>query len=56
LPDDRVQDTRHHSRQAGDLARSFAYSRRAAANAERVFAHEEALKFLEQRAEAETTR
>ena len=38
--------------QAGDLPRSLTYSRRAAANAERVFAHDEALKFLEQARES----
>jgi len=51
-PDDRVQDLAHHFAQAGDLARALAYSRRAADNAERVFAHDEALKFLEQAREA----
>ena len=38
--------------QAGDLRASLAYSRRAARNAERVFAHDEALKFLEQARES----
>ncbi len=50
--DDRVQDLAHHFTQAGDLARALAYSRRAADNAERVFAHDEALKFLEQARES----
>lgn len=50
--DDRAQDLAHHFMQAGDLARSLAYSRRAASNAERVFAHDEALKFLGQARES----
>src|SRR5207237_4697066 len=33
---------------AGDLDKSLRYSRRAARNAERVFAHDEALKYLDQ--------
>src|SRR5204862_7418797 len=39
-----AQDLAHHFMQAGDLARSLTYSRRAAFNAERIFAHDEALK------------
>ncbi len=50
--DDHAQDLAHHFTQAGDLARALAYSRRAAGNAERVFAHDEALKFLEQARES----
>ena len=50
--DDHAQDLAHHFTQAGDLARALAYSRRAAADAERVFAHDEALKFLEQARES----
>ena len=50
--DERAQDLAHHFTLAGDLAKSLAYSRRAARNAERVFAHDEALKFLEQAREA----
>jgi tetratricopeptide (TPR) repeat protein len=46
-PDDHTQELAHHFTQAGDLERSLAYSRRAAATAQRVFAHDEALKFLE---------
>ena len=37
---------------AGDLSKSLTYSRRAAANAERVFAHDEALEFLVQARES----
>jgi tetratricopeptide (TPR) repeat protein len=37
---------------AGDLQKSLTHSRRAARNAERVFAHDEALKFLEQARES----
>ena len=51
-PDDRAQDLAHHFMHAGDLPRSLAYARRAAQNAERVFAHDEALGFLEQAREA----
>ena len=47
-----AQDLAHHFMQAGDLPRSLKYSRRAAANAERMFAHDEALKFLEQARES----
>jgi len=46
--DEHVQDLAHHFSQAGDLARSLMHSRRAAHNAQRVFAHDEALKFLDQ--------
>ncbi len=49
---DHAQDLAHHFMQAGDLPRSLTYSRRAAADAERVFAHDEALKFLEQARES----
>ena len=37
---------------AGELPKSLAYSRRAALEAERVFAHDEAIKFLEQARES----
>ncbi|MGI8930971.1 MAG: ATP-binding protein, partial [Sphingomicrobium sp.] len=50
--DERAQDLAHHFTLAGDLARALAYSRRAARHAERVFAHDEALKFLEQARES----
>jgi tetratricopeptide (TPR) repeat protein len=50
--DERAQDLAHHFTHAGDLDKSLAYSRRAAHNAERVFAHDEALKFLEQARES----
>ena len=51
-PDGRAQDLAYHFAQAGDLQKSLTYSRRAARNAERVFAHDEALKFLEQARES----
>jgi predicted ATPase len=47
-----AQDLAYHFAQAGDLAGSLAYSRRAAQDAERVFAHDEALKFLAQARES----
>jgi len=50
--DPHVQDLAHHFLQAGDLERSAGYLRRAARDAERVFAHDEALKFLEQARES----
>ena len=49
---DRAQDLAHHFMQAGDLSKSLMYSRLAAANAKRVFAHDEALKFMEQARES----
>jgi hypothetical protein len=42
----RVQDLAHHFTQAGDSERSLKYLRQAADNASRIFAHDEALKFL----------
>ena len=50
--DEHAQDLAHHFIQAGDLLRSLAYARRAARNAARVFALDEALKFLEQARES----
>jgi class 3 adenylate cyclase/tetratricopeptide (TPR) repeat protein len=50
--DEHAQDLAYHFTQAGDLERSLTYSRRAADNAERVFARDEALKFLEQARES----
>jgi class 3 adenylate cyclase len=47
-----AQDLAYHFALAGDLAKSLTYSRRAARNAERVFAHDDALKFLEQARES----
>jgi predicted ATPase/class 3 adenylate cyclase len=44
----RMQDLAHHFTQAGDFERSLKYLRRAADNALRIFAHDEALKYLEQ--------
>jgi len=45
--DQHAQDLAYHFTQAGDLEGSLAWSRRAARNAVMVFAHDEALKFLE---------
>ncbi|HSS70102.1 MAG TPA: AAA family ATPase [Casimicrobiaceae bacterium] len=45
--DQHAQDLAYHFTQAGDLERSLTWSRRAARNAVMVFAHDEALKFLE---------
>jgi class 3 adenylate cyclase/tetratricopeptide (TPR) repeat protein len=45
--DEHAQDLAHHFTQAGDLERSLSYSRRAAQNATRIVAYDEALKFLE---------
>ena len=50
--DEHAQDLAHHFMHAGELPKSLAYSRRAARNAERVFAHDDALKFLEQARES----
>jgi class 3 adenylate cyclase/tetratricopeptide (TPR) repeat protein len=50
--DDHAQDLAHHFMQAGDLPRSLAYALRAARNATRVFALDEALKFLDQARES----
>ena len=50
--DEHAQDLAHHFMHAGELAKSLDYSRRAARDAERVFAHDEALEFLEQAREA----
>ena len=43
-----TQDLAHHFALAGDLRRSMTYARRAARYAEEVFAHDEAIKFLDQ--------
>lgn len=45
-------DLAYHFTQAGDLARSLAHLQRAAAAAERVFAHDEALRYLEEARES----
>ena len=45
--DQHAQDLAHHFTQAGDLEHSLGWSRRAARYAGLVFAHDEALKFLE---------
>jgi len=50
--DQHAQDLAHHFMQAGDLPRSLAYAQRAARNAMRVFALDEALKFLDQARES----
>jgi len=47
IADEHAQDLAYHFTQAGDLERSLAWSRRAARNAVAVFAHDEALQFLE---------
>jgi tetratricopeptide (TPR) repeat protein len=49
---DHAQDLAYHFSQAGDLARSLTHSLLAAANARRVFAHDEAQKYLEQARES----
>ncbi len=50
--DEHAQDLAHHFAHAGDLERVVTYARRAAENAARVFAHDEALQYLEQAREA----
>ena len=50
--DEHAQDLAHHFAHAGDLERVVTYARRAAQNAARVFAHDEALQYLEQAREA----
>ena len=45
--DEHAQDIAYHFSQAGDLERVMTYSRRAARNAQGVFAYDEALKYLE---------
>ena len=52
VADVRVQDLAHHFTQAGDFGRSLKYLRQAAGNARRIFAHDEALKYLEQARES----
>ena len=47
-PDVPIQDLAHHFAHGGDLERSLRYSIRAAEEAERLFAHDESLKFLQQ--------
>ncbi len=46
-PDQHVQDLAHHFIHAGELERGLPHALAAAAQAERVFAHEEALSFYE---------
>ncbi len=50
--DEHAQDLAHHFAHAGDLERVVTYARRAAQNASRVFAYDEALQYLEQAREA----
>lgn len=50
-----AQDLAYHFMQAGDLTRSLTHLRHAAAAAERVFAHDEALAFLRQARDAAET-
>ncbi len=47
-PDVPIQDLAHHFAHGGDLERSLQYSSLAADEAERLFAHDETLKFLQQ--------
>jgi DNA-binding SARP family transcriptional activator len=47
-PDVPIQDLAHHFAHGGDLERSLQYSSLAAEEAERLFAHDETLKFLQQ--------
>jgi len=47
-----AQDLAHHFTQAGDFARALLHSRRAADNAQRVFAYEEAIGYLVQARES----
>jgi DNA-binding SARP family transcriptional activator len=47
-PDVPIQDLAHHFAHGGDLERSLRYSSLAADEAERLFAHDETLKFLQQ--------
>ena len=49
---EQAQDLAHHFTQAGDLVRSLAYLQLAAARAERLFAYDEAVSYLEQAREA----
>lgn len=50
--DDHAHDLAYHFTQSGDVEKSYRYSFQAAANARRVFAHDEALDFLRQAREA----
>jgi class 3 adenylate cyclase/tetratricopeptide (TPR) repeat protein len=50
--DARSQDLAHHFTLAGDLPKSLVYWRLAARSAERVFAHDEALKYLDEARQA----
>jgi class 3 adenylate cyclase len=50
--DVRAQDLAYHFTLSGDLEKSLAYSLAAARDAQRIFANDEALKFLEQAREA----
>ncbi|HZQ08556.1 MAG TPA: AAA family ATPase [Anaerolineae bacterium] len=50
--DGHVQDIAYHFAQSGDLEKSLTYARRAADSAARVFAHDDARRFLDQAREA----
>src|SRR5207244_4027628 len=50
--DEPAQDLAYHFALAADLAKSFMYAQRATRSAEHVFAHDDALKFLEQARES----
>lgn len=54
-PNGHISDLAYHFTQSGDLGKSLDYSVRAAQNAERVFAHDDALKFYQQAREAADT-
>lgn len=54
-PNGHTSDLAYHFTQSGDLEKSLDYSVSAAQNAERVFAHDDALKFYQQAREAADT-
>jgi len=54
-PNGHSSDLAFHFTQSGDVEKSLTYSRRAAENAERVFAHDDALKFFRQARDAAET-
>lgn len=54
-PNGHTSDLAYHFTQSGDGEKSLTYSMRAAENAERVFAHDDALKFYQQAREAAET-
>ena len=54
-PNGHTSDLAYHFTQSGDVEKSLTYSLRAAENAERVFAHDDALKFYQQAHDAAET-